>query len=157
PDARMAIVEDRLDRIEKKRDQADEKLDRILEQITDIKGDLKWHRIAGIAVVAVYTGIFSWFVFSYIPEKLIDRVPTDLKEKIATLETKVANLQDQLKKLTPASLDQLIPTPNQVASKNTVVTNLNKAARVIDTAFRIMLPAQPEAISPLRSRVSQII
>lgn len=157
PDARMAVIEDRLDRLEKKRDQSDEKSDEISKQLAEIKGDLKWLRIIGGAIVAAYTGIFLWFIFSYIPEKLTDRIPSVLREKLTKLEANVSILQDQIKRLTPSSLKQLIPEPDRVTDVNIALANLRKASTLIDVALTTEIPADPKLLSPLRSQTEDFL
>jgi len=157
PEARIAVIEDRLDRSERKRDQTEEKLDKISEQLTEIKRDLKWQRIIFWGMATFYAGVFLWFVLVHIPDKFNDKVPSDLKEQLTKLQMNVSSVQDQLKKLTPGSLNQLIPEPDSTANMSTITSNLRKAGRVIDVALTNGIPAEPRLLPPLRIRVMDIL
>jgi hypothetical protein len=100
---------------------------------------------------------------SYIPEKINDkttaidnRIPTDFNERFGKMEANLQNMQDRLNRLTPASLNDLIPSANTGISPAMLTTRLRKASGVIDVALTTHMAAAPDSLTPLMLRLRDI-
>ena len=113
-----------------------------------------------MGIAAVYGTIFGvvlgWLLLSYIPEKINDkttaidnRIPTDFNERFGKMEANLQNMQDRLNRLTPASLNDLIPSANTGISPAMLTTRLRKASGVIDVALTTHMAAAPDSLALL--------
>lgn len=140
---------------------AAERLIDLSGEIREIKTHLKWHRNIGWGIASIYALVFAivigWVLTGYLPDKLNDTVPANFKERFGALEQNVKNIQDQVGRLTPSSLSQIIPSPRTATTVPSKVTSdLREANRVIDAAFRTQLPSNPQLLAPLRARLDDI-
>jgi hypothetical protein len=73
------------------------------------------------------------------------------------LEADVESMRSRLDHITPASLNDLIPSPDKNYSPAMMVSQLRKASGVIDVALTSQIPAAAGSLAPLRVRTSEII
>jgi hypothetical protein len=159
----MASPDEKIETLRQRVGTVEARLDEISDSLIKIKGDLKWHRIVGGIISTAFVGAFLWSITFYIPDKINDKVaivdnkiPANFGERFAKMETNIQNVQDRLNRLTPASLNDLIPSPNATMSPAMVTTQLRRASRVIDVAFRTRIPAASDSLAPIRTRVLDI-
>ena len=159
----MASLEDKDANLRQRVGTVETKLTGISGALIEIKSDLKWLRRVGWAIVGAFVAAFMWTLTFYIPDKITDKVatidnkiPTNFSERFAKMETNLQNMQDRLNRLTPAALNDLIPSPNSVMSPAMVTARLRKASRVVDVALKTEIPAAPESLAPLLRRVDDI-
>ena len=119
---------------------------------------------------AVCGGVLWWLLGSYIPNQFNDKLPDGLKDRFAKLEQNTTNLGqsvdrlqksydlqlERLLKITPSSLNEIIPYPEKNPSANLISTAFQQAAHVIDTAFKVELGGNTNELAPLKQRVTKL-
>jgi hypothetical protein len=128
----------------------------ISTQLSKIETHLFYHRLIAGMIFTVFAGAFVWTLSFYIPQKINDIVPTNFKEDYGSLKQQIMDMQDRLNRLTPTSLDQLIPGSQTKISPRNIAARLQKASNVIDVALTSYIPASPGSLSPLLDRVQKI-
>jgi hypothetical protein len=128
----------------------------ISEAITEIKTDLKWHRVVGWGIAILYAGVFTWVLSSYLPDKFNDKLPSNFKEDWGGLKRDVVDIRERLNHLTPNTINELLPPSDGSTKPTTVRTQLRKASQVIDVALRTKIPGDPDSLNALRRRVADI-
>jgi hypothetical protein len=154
---RIGILENKSDSLKEKADKLGDAAKTAAESLVEIKNDLKWHRNIGWTIAGLLGTAFVLLLTFYIPDKLKDELPSEFKERFAKLEQKIDNVQDRINRLTPATLNELIPTSNTSGSQNTVTAQLKRASRVIDVALTSRIPADPQSLEPLHGRISDLL
>jgi hypothetical protein len=124
--------------------------------VRSIKETLGWHKGVGWTIAVLFVGVFGWLSTFYIPDKFTDKLPSDFKERFAKLEQNIINVQERLNRLTPSTLNRLIPSPDTKISKKVLAMQLRKASDVIDVALKTQIPAGPQLLAPLQKRVSDL-
>ncbi len=152
----MATPDEKIETLKQRVGSAETRLTEISASLVEIKNDLKWHWIVGGIVSTAFVGAFLWSITFYIPDKVNDKIPTDFSERFGKMEANLQSMQDRLNRLTPASLNDLIPSANATMSPAMVTTRLRQASGVIDVAFRTRIPATPDSLAPIRTRVLDI-
>lgn len=156
-DRRLGSTEGRLEDHRKRIEKTDDRFIEISNTLTGIRDDLTWHWRIGVLVALAFVGVLGWLLTFYIPNQISNKIPDDLKERFGKLEQNVTNVQDRVNRLTPATLNDLIPTPNAPANPKNIADRLRQASHVIDVALRTAIPAAPESLEPLRVRVADIL
>jgi hypothetical protein len=156
-DRRLGSTEGKLENVRERLGKIDDRLTVICTTLTEIKSDLKWHWIVGGLVAAAYGIVLGWLFTFYIPNQISSKIPENLTERFAKLEQNVQNVQDRINRLTPATLNDLIPTPNVPPNSKNLTGQLRQASHVIDVALRARIPAAPESLAPLRMRIADIL
>jgi hypothetical protein len=111
----------------------------------------------GWGIAGIYAAVFIWVLNVYLPGKFDDRLPANFREEWGKLQQNISNIQDWQKRLTPNSLNELIPSTNGSAKPATVSAGLERASRLIDVALRSQIPGDPALLAPLSSRVANIV
>ncbi len=156
PEQRLSSLEAKAENTKEQLSKLETNAGELSKAVIEIRNDLKWHRFIGWGIAAVYAAIFTWFLNSYLPDKFNDRLPANFKEEWGSLKQNITVIQDRLNRLTPATLNDLIPPPTGSTKAKTVATQLRKASQVIDVALKSQIPGDPDLLSPLRWRVADI-
>lgn len=135
----------------------DEDFRALQAEVRSSKETLGWHKGIGWTLAGIFAAAFIWLLTFYIPDKFNDKLPSDFKERFAKLEQNIANVQDRLNRLTPSTLNELIPSSDTKISKQALTAQLRKASDVIDVALKTQLPAEPQLLSPLQKRASNLL
>jgi hypothetical protein len=154
----------RVDRIETQLANAIEpKLDGIANLLIKIENDLKWHRIFGSGIAAMFGVVLAWLLIYHIPNAIHDKIspvdekiPTDFKERFGKMGADIQNMQEQLNRITPTSLNGLIPDPSKKVRPMVISEQLRQASRLIDFAMTSRIAAEPKSLTPLLMRVDAI-
>jgi hypothetical protein len=159
----MASSEDKTESFRQRINTVETQARGISDSLIEIKSDLKWHRRIGWTIVCIFASAFVWMLTFYIPGKIDDkiktidqRVPTDFSERFGKMEANIQEMQERLNRITPASLNELIPSPSSNISEAVLTSKLRQASGVIDVAMKSLIPAAPGSLNPLLIRVSDI-
>jgi len=140
------------------KDSKPEKTD-VAEDIATLKTEIKWIIGVGTAIIA----LAGYLYVHEIPDKITaassavsDKLPENFKERFAKLEERVENIQKRYGGIAPSSLLNLVPGQGIKPTSVVLVANLQKADQVIQSAYDLDLPSDPERLSQVSTRLQSI-
>lgn len=134
--------------------QANQNQTDVLPRLSRLEERLEWHQRVGWGIVTIFGVVLVWLLTIYLPGQFQDKLPDNFRERFGRMEENVQNLSDAMNRLTPSALQRLlVPPPSGKLSADA----LQRADKIVDTAFEIQLPGNPRMIAPLRASIREAI